>query len=144
MAVVPVFHGVVSDDGAVLQFDASEQPLRRGYLRKLAGKRVDVTVRVHRSKRSDAQNRWHWGVAIPLIAAELGYDKHEHERLHYALVDKCFGTTWDEKLQVHAPNVLHSAELPTDKFSEFMEWEVRFAAQELGIEVPLPDGCRAA
>lgn len=144
MAFIPIFHAQVSEDGTLLQFEASEQALRRGHLKRLAGKAVDVTVRARRNQRSQRQNAWYWGFAIPLIAQELGYDRHEHDRLHYALLDKCFGTTYDARLKQHVLNVLHSADLSTTQFSEFMEWIVRFAAQELGVRVPLPNESEAA
>lgn len=142
MSLIPVFHGVVSDDGKLALADA-ERYLRQGYLKHLAGKPVDLIVRAHRNKRSDAQNKWHWGVAVPLIAHELGYDKHEHEDVHYALVAKCFGTRFDPKLKQEIPNV-RSSQLTTVQFSELMEWEVRWAAQELGIQIPLPGEAVAA
>lgn len=138
MALVPVFHAAVTEDGARLVFAESERFIRQGYLKRLAGKPVDVVVKVHRNKRSDRQNRWHWGVAIPLIAQELGYDKHEHEQLHYALVNLCFGTAFDARLKQEVPKV-RSSELNTIQFSELMEWEVRWAAQEYGIVIPLPN-----
>ena len=138
MRPVPIFHGRVSDDGARLELLHSEREIRQGYLRKMAGKTVDIVVKLHRRNRSDRQNRWHWGVAVPLIAHELGYDRHEHEDVHYALVAKCFGTHRDERLQQEVPNKRSSA-LSTEDFSTLMEWEVRFAATELGIVVPLPN-----
>lgn len=137
MVPVPVFHARVTDDGLRVDFDGIEKPRRQGYLKTLAGQRVDVVVRPHREKRSDRQNRWWWGIAVPLIAHELGYDKHEHEELHYALVALCFGTHHDEKLNMPIPNA-RSSQLTTTQFSELMEWAVRWAAQEHGIVVPLP------
>lgn len=135
---IPVFHAAVDDDGRVL-FDEDERPMRQNYLQQvLAGKRVDVLLKVHREQRSLDQNAWHWGVAIPVIANALGYDKHEHDDLHYALVAKCFGTHLDEKLRQEVPNV-RSSSLTTAQFSELMEWEVRWAATEYGIIVPLPN-----
>jgi hypothetical protein len=138
MALVPIFHGFVTDDGARIQFEPREDNLRRGYLKRLAGQPVDVVVKVHRNKRSDKQNAWWWTVPIPLIAAEVGYDKHEHEMLHYALVSKCFGTVWDDRMKQEIPKV-RSSELTTTQFSELMEWVVRWAAQEYGIPIPLPN-----
>lgn len=139
---VPVFHGTVTEDGRV-DFERSEQAMRKNYLRQMAGKRVDVTVKIHRNKRSLDQNAWHWGVAIPVIANALGYDKHEHDDLHYALVAKCFGVHRDDKLGQEVPNV-RSSSLTTAQFSELMEWEVRWAATEYGITVPLPNESEAA
>ncbi len=142
MAHVPIFHGAITDDGKLVLSDR-ERRVRRNYLKRLAGKSVDVVVKVHRNQRSLDQNAWHWAVAIPIIADALGYDKDEHERLHYALVDECFGTTFDARLGRDVPNV-RSSLLDTAKFSEFMEWEVRWAAREHGIVVPLPNEATAA
>lgn len=138
MARIPIFHGKISDDGTRLELADNERHVRQNYLRRLAGKDVDVVVKVHRNQRSLDQNSWHWGVAIPIIADGLGYDKHEHDQLHYALVDLCFGTTFDARVGREVPNV-RSSLTDTKTFSEFMEWEVRWAASEHGIVVPLPN-----
>jgi hypothetical protein len=135
VAIVPVFHGMVT--GGAIQFLPRERDLRQGWLRSLEGVSVDVVVKPHVEKRSDQQNRWWWGVAVPLIAYELGYDKHELEAVHYALVSKCFGVKPD-RLLGEVPNV-RSSHLTTVQFSELMEWAVRWAALEMGITVPLPN-----
>ena len=138
--IQPVFHGVVR--GGVLELEPRERDLRHGWLKSLEGCSVDVTVKKHHNKRSDRQNRYWWGVAVPLIAHELGYDKHEHESVHYALVSKCFGVTHDVSLG-EIPKV-KSSHLNREQFSELMEWAVRWAASELGIVVPLPNEAEAA
>lgn len=143
MSLIPVFHAVVTDDGLRLEFEPAEKRLRAQWLLTLSGQAVDVVVRKHRRQRSDRQNRWWWGIAVPLIAADLGYDRHEHEQVHYALVAKCFGTHADAKLGVEVPNV-RSSTLTTTEFSELMEWAVRWAATERGIVLPLPDDAEAA
>lgn len=137
MALVPIFTGTVSDDGK-LELNEQESRQRKRWLLSLKGKPVDVVVRVHRSKASDRQKRWHWGVALPLIAAELGYRKDEHEEVHYWLLVRCFGVHRNEKLGIEIPNKPHMSDLNTAEMSEFMEWEVQFAAMELGINIPLP------
>jgi hypothetical protein len=108
------------------------------HLRTYAGVGLDVVIRQHRDNRSLPQNAWIWGVAYPLIAETLGYDKHEHDDLHYALVAKCFGVHHDDKLGADVPNA-RSSKLTTAQFSEYMDWLVRFAAQEWGCVIPLPD-----
>lgn len=132
-----IFHGRVSDDGSRIEFEQAERFQRKGHLKKLAGRQVEIVIRPFYKRRSDRQNKWHWGVAVPLIASELGYDKHEHEDLHYALVAKCFGVHFDPRTKQEIPNV-RSSSLTTAQFSELMEWEVRWAASEHGINVPLP------
>jgi len=143
MPQIPIFHGRVSADGERIEFAKQERTVRRNYLKRLAGQAIDCVIKVHRNQRSLDQNAWHWGVAIPIIADALGYDKDEHEELHYQLVALCFGMHRDERLACDVPNV-RSSKLTTAQFSEFMEWEVRWAAREHGIVVPLPNESEAA
>lgn len=105
-------------------------------LRARRGYPVEVVIRRPKSQRSLPQNSWWWAVAVPMIAEELGYDKHEHEQVHYALVSKCFGVKHDPKLG-EVPNK-RSSHLTVEEFSELMEWAVRVAASEWGILLPLP------
>lgn len=103
----------------------------------LKGKQVVITER--KSKRSNEQNRWLWGCAIPLIAEHCGYDAHEREALHYELLAVRFGTV-ESKLRpgVQMP-AKTSSQMNTRDFSAYMEWLARYAATELGVIIPLPD-----
>ncbi len=136
--LAPVLSGKVDDSGEKLTL-ASPETYRR-HIRRYAGKHVEVVIRLRRSQRSLKQNAWLWGVAIPLLAEELGYDAHEHEALHYALLEKCFGSRWDMRLQAHVPQV-RSSKLSTRVFANYMEWLVRFAAMEFDVVIPLPNEC---
>jgi hypothetical protein len=107
-------------------------------LSKLEGCDVDVAVAKHHAGRSLAQNRAWWGITIPIIADHLGYDMHEHEMVHYALVAKCFGETRDERLGHDVPNV-RSSKLTTAQFTQLMDWAQRFAATEWGVVIPSPN-----
>jgi hypothetical protein len=139
---IPVFHATVTEAGRVV-LAASEARIRHNYLTRLAGKAIDVTIREHHDRRTLDQNAWWWGVALPVIAAALGYDRHEHDRLHYALVDLCFGTTFDPRIGREVSNA-RSSQLTTAQFSALMDWVVRWAATEQGITVPRPgDGVAA-
>jgi hypothetical protein len=138
--VIPVFHGVV--EKGVLVLEPRERYQRSGWLKSLEGQPVDVTVKRHYNKRSDKQNRLWWGIIVPLIAQETGYDKHEHEAVHYALVAKCFGVIQDERLG-ELPKV-RSSQMTTAQFTELIEWAVRWAATEFGMNIPLPGDMEAA
>jgi hypothetical protein len=116
--------------------DAEALPRYRAALQKFAGKRAELVLRKPKSKRSLVQNAWHWAIAVPMIAEALGYDRHEYEMVHYALVSKCFGVRQDPKLG-EVPNV-RSSKLTVQQFAELMEWEVRFAAEFCGVALPLP------
>ena len=139
---VPVFNGVVTADGR-LELDGIEAIQRRRYLRSLVGKRVGLVIRERRTQRSHNQNAWLWGIALPLLADALGYDEHEHETLHYALLGECFGHVYDPR---SGQTVLAktSSQLNTKEFAEYMEWLVRWAATEHNCRIPLPGESEAA
>jgi hypothetical protein len=107
------------------------------------GCEVVLTVEKKSSRRSNGQNRWLWGVALPLIAEHCGYDHHEHERLHYDLLAVRFGTEELQPLVAGAPARIvpakTSSTMSTREFSDYMEWLTRYAADTLGVVIPLPD-----
>lgn len=132
---VPIWLGVVDEAGKLRLEDA---PRFKAYTAGLSNREVEIVLRPRTRQRSLDQNAWVWGVAYPLIAEAIGYDKHEIEELHYALVAKCFGDHFDRRLGAMVPNK-RSSKLTTKEFSEFMEWLVRFAAIECGgVVIPLP------
>jgi len=99
---------------------------------------VTLTIKPKRKTRTDPQNRAWWSVVIPMIAEELGYDHHEHEMLHYALVEKCFGSEWDDRVKANVPKK-RSSQLTTVEFSELYAWAQRVGAIEWGIVIPDPE-----
>jgi len=132
---IPVFIGTVDMTGKLRLDENARFGL---YVQTLKSQTVQVTVKKRGTQRSLDQNAWAWGVAYPIIAEEIGYDRHEHDELHYALVAKCFGEHFDKRVGAMVPNK-RSSKLTTKEFSEYMDWLVRFAATDLGgILVPLP------
>lgn len=121
----------VKSDGSGLRLTAEQIK----WLRTQAGEFIEI--KVPGRHRSSQQNRWLWGVAYPYIAEHIGYDRHEHDELHYALIAKCFGTHHNDRLDAEIPNA-RSSQLSTKEFGDYMEWLVRFAAQEWGVVIPLP------
>ncbi len=111
---------------------------------KHEGQEMRFTLSAPTKQRSLDQNAWIWGIAYPLLADALGYDHHEHEDLHYALMEKCFGSHLDPRLRTLVPNK-RSSKLTTKEFSEYMEFLVRFGATTCGgIFIPLPGEAEAA
>jgi hypothetical protein len=76
-----------------------------------------------------------------MIAEHLGYERNEHDQVHYALVSKCFGVEHDPRLG-EVPHK-RSSKLTVQEFSELMEWAVRVSAQEFGVLLPLPSEAEA-
>lgn len=107
----------------------------KAYIDKLPeGKRYDVSVKVHREKRTVDQNRllFLW---IGCISHETGYFKDE---VHEILKKKFLGTQafemWGEKVE----RVKSTTSLDTKQFSLYLERIQQFASVEMGIVLPDP------
>ena len=131
---IPVFAGRVDARG---HLTLEQQPRFLRWLQRLAGERVDLSVRKHRSKRSVEQNRyWFWAMGFLAREAWGEDDAEAKERMHYWLLVQYFGTVRIGDIVVPART---SRRLSTAEFSEMIEWMVQFAARDLGVVVPLPN-----
>lgn len=143
MSLVPTIRGWVSAAG-VMRVTGDERRRFTHHLRTLTGKEIEIVVRERKSQRSLDQNAYLWSVPYPLIAEALGYEPHEIEELHYALVAKWGGEHFDKRIGAMVPN-RRSSKLTTKEFSDYMEWRVRFGATTCGgLVIPLPDEAEAA
>lgn len=127
--MTPVFAANVTEDGKLVL----SSPLAfRQHLAKLSGKSVEVTVRRFRSKRSNEANRYYWGVVVPLLAEEFGYEKEEmHEVLamHFLRIDNCPVTG--------APRRQRTPDCDTSQFALYVDACIRLGAEH-GVYVPQP------
>ena len=98
------------------------------------GKSIVVTL--GRKKASHPQFKWYRGVALPLLAEYLGYDKDEIEYLHDAVLIACYGAKTDplgREIPAH-----RTRQNDTKEMAEFQEWFQRYAAKEHGVVIPDP------
>ncbi len=131
-----IFYGIVTTtDGVKLDQERAYQQFAK---RKFLGKAIEVTIRAKRSKRSLDQNALWWSLIVPAIADEVGYDRSEHDECHYALVARFFGTHVDKISGATIANA-RSSKLSTKQFTELIDGTVKWAAQELGLVLPMPD-----
>jgi len=92
-----------------------------------------VVVRRVRAQRSSQANRYYRGVVIPMIADYCGY---EHDQMHEAIAMMF--------LPVHsevpgAPVTRRStADLTSAEFADYVDTVRRWAAVELGVNIPDP------
>jgi len=130
--MIPIFTGSVDNGG--LKFDRRSSVDE--YIGTLIGQRVEVIIRKPRTKRSDVQNSYYWGVVIELLSKELGYDKDEmHEILKYKFL---------QSNAMGMPYVKSTTKLSTGEFEDYLEKIRRWAAEFLNINIPLPNECEAA
>lgn len=98
------------------------------------GKSYDVSVKVHRSKRSNPQNAWYWTI-VGIVAKETDNDKEVIHRLFKKMfIGYDVKVVGNERIAV----VRSSSTLNTEEFSEYLSKVEAFVAQELGILLPDP------
>ncbi len=123
------FLGAVSADGK-LKIDAAS--VFREHVQRLSGQRVEVVVRPHRKKRSQRANRYYWGVVIPLLAEEFGYDRqdmHEVMAMHLLRIEDCPVTG--------VPRRKRTPNCDSKEFAEYVDACIRIAAEH-GVRIPEP------
>ena len=125
-----IFRGFVDDSGKF----ALDYPAQfRAYVGRFMGEEVEIEFRKRRTKRSDRQNRYWWGVVIPLIAEHCGYS---HDEMHEALKAKFLGT---EDMSRGLLRIGSTAKLDTQAFAELTDRVVLWAAGDLGVIIPPPE-----
>jgi hypothetical protein len=138
MATTPIFHGTVGEWGT-LDMPPAVRGLLRLHLLRMVGKPVEVTVRLAKKTRTNRQARYYFGVVVPLIAEQCGYDKQE---MHELLAMR-FLRVEDDPV-TGAPRRKHTPDTDTREFAEYVDACIRFAAQELGVYIPSPNESEAA
>lgn len=137
MAGYTVIHrGHVSEGGKLVLAD------REGFLRAMhahAGKDVEVVVRRVRARRSNQVNRWYWGCILASIGEYCGYEPEEaHDAMKWMFLRRPADVDG-------APDTVRStADLTSAEFSEYCEQIRRWAATNLGIDIPDPGRVEAA
>lgn len=123
----PIFTGSINKGKLIL-----DQPERYlVHLASLNNRRVELILRKRRSKRSDSQNKYYWGVIIEILANHCGYEADQmHEALKYRFLSD---RQEDEKGLI---KIGSTATLTTDEFIRYTNEIVRWAA---GMSVYIPD-----
>jgi hypothetical protein len=133
--VTPVFSAVVDDQGKLSLYHPD---IFKREVKRLAGKRVDVTVKQHRETRSSQANRYYFGVVIKLIAEHCGYEPDEmHEVLAFR-----FLRIEDDPI-TGSPRRKRTPKTNTKEFADYVDQCIRFGA-ELGVVIPLPHEVEAS
>jgi hypothetical protein len=123
----PIFTGTV--DKGQLKLDHPHKYLIQ--VSALNGKKVELVLRKRRTKRSDRQNRYYWGVVIQILANFCGYEPEEmHESLKYQFLRD----PANEKYGL--PKIGSTADLSTDEFNQYVNRVVRWAATNLQVFIP--------
>ena len=133
----PIFEGDVVDKKLKL-FDHEKRAIGRWIATFKDGTKLDITIRKHKSKRSNEQNRYYFGVVLPILADYFGHDNtedmHEDMKLKFNPIKskiepgKTIGGTTTKLSTVD----FFSAE------TSYVERICRWAATEYSIYIPPP------
>mgnify|MGYP001561316969 FL=1 len=88
------------------------------------------------TSRTSPQNRYYWGVVIPILCGHTGFTHDEiHEILKYKFLHRESITKNEEKFERSAS----TTELTTIEFNEYVQNIVVWAASELSCQIPEPN-----
>lgn len=122
MSLIPVFHGHVDDQDRLVLIDG-EAALRRQYLKTLRGKRIEVTVRKERTKRSLDQNAY-IHVAAAFLAEEFG---NEIDEMKLILMGEKWGWHRDKVTNREFPIKPHTSSMTVEEATDFIDWLPRWS-----------------
>lgn len=114
------------------------------YLRKLQDKRLILEIKELKKVRSDAQNRWLWGVCYIKIASwfyDTQGEKLTPDEIHAFVVTKVLGFTYEVK-ELFGEEVLimrgtRTSKMSTKEFQDAKEKIQKYFA-ERGLHIPDP------
>ena len=134
---IPIFEGDIVNKKLKL-FDHVKKAIALWCSTFKDGTKIDITIRKHKEKRTNEQNRYYFGVVVPILADFFGHDNiddmHEDLKLEFNPVkskidpSKIIGGTTTKLSTVE----FFSAE------DSYVNRICRWAASEYGIFIPPP------
>jgi hypothetical protein len=133
----PIFEGDIVH-GKLKLLDREKEAIRRWCLTFKTGTKVDITIRKRRSKRSDDQNAYYWGVVIPILGDYFGYDSEEmHEELK--VMFNSIPSKIDTSRKIGGSTTkMSTVEFFSDDENSYVERICRWAATEYSVFIPPP------
>lgn len=128
------YFAAVSDDGTLN--GVPKKKLRAELKRHFAGRQVEIIIHKKLKFRSVQQNRYYW-LIVTMLSEHTGFTKDE---MHSVLKTKFLKTE-----KVHEDSglifeyVRSTTELTTTEYEDYLESVRRFAAEDFGIELPMPN-----
>jgi len=134
---IPRFFGVIKK-GKLDIVDHEKDAIKRWCRTFKDDTKIDVTIRKHSSKRTNEQNKYYWGVVIPILGDYFGHDNPED--MHEDLKQK-FNPT-ESKIEAGKMIGGTTTKLSTIDFmvaeDSYIERICRWASDEFQIYIPPP------
>ncbi len=134
------FHAIVDKDG--FRFTGSRAWVK-SKLSTLEPGEWDVVFRRHQKQRSNLQNRYYWGVVVPLVYQGLrdnGYNEvMDHEDAHEILKTMFFTKTIFSHERGEITMATSTTKFSTLEFAERMELIWQWSQDFLNVYIPPPN-----
>lgn len=128
MTAIPKFTGIIKQGKPMLANMTKYRAYLAGFKEDAE---IELILRKRTKKRTNPQNRYYWGIVVPMLAENFGYTKDEmHEALKWLFL---------RKPDADPPTVGSTAKLQTKEFAAYIEQIQTWAATEHGIVIPDPD-----
>lgn len=115
-------------------------------LLKYEGGYVEITISPVKKERSLSQNSYYWGVVLPMITEEISgkeqgmIDEMIVRQIHEEMKIRFLSYEVESKIDKSKLTFTKTTkELSTSEFENYLEQVRRFARNELGINIPLPN-----
>lgn len=132
------FHGHIEDDGTMKIYRRAELT---EWAKKHWGKDFVISIKLKGKKRSDPQNRYYWGVVVPMVRDGINSLGHELtcDDTHEFLKQR-FNSTHLVSKEGEVIDIADSTtKLDTAGFMIYLEQIQRFSADFLGVVIPDPN-----
>lgn len=109
------------------------------------GKEIEITIQKKRKLRSNPQNKFYWGVVLPILQEGLKDatgEIRDFNSIHYQIIIPLLAPKRDvvntDTGQVITEHIT-SSEMSTSEFMDFMVSIQQWGAEFLGITIPEPN-----
>lgn len=114
-------------------------------IKSFEGKEIELTIERKRKKRSNPQNRYYWGVVMPILQSglkEATGEVRDINSIHYQIVLPLFSPK-REIINKETGEVVSesksSSEMTTSEFSEFVMEIQKWGSEFLSVDIPSPN-----
>lgn len=96
-----------------------------------------------RSQRTLKQNAWYWGFVLPAVSSGMGEvwgQRVSSEEVHEFLKDRFLKRPFKDRRdgKTMGYTVRSTPSLNTEEFGQYLDQIIVFAADYLGVEIPVP------
>lgn len=137
-----IYTGVVRRENDIARLHIFHRKMFDKDIDRLAGKNVEITIRLKRKRRSLMQNAYYWGVVVPLVREGLrdaGWqftieETHELMKAKHLKIEKVNEDTGEIIRSIGS-----TTDLTTTGMMDYIAAIQQWAAEFIGVTIPDPN-----